>query len=103
VRGEIRKEKSADSHICSDSRSFKASLVVALVSACAALFVGYYNFAISGVFNSAFPGTDTPHYARWLSNMTGSGIAGALGYATGNDRFLFWFLVSFGCGVLWWI
>jgi len=93
IKGKDR--RSADSHAFSDPKSLKASLAIALVSVCAALFLGYYNFAISGVFNPAFPGTDTPHYVGWLDNMTSSGPAGALGYAAGNDRFLYLVLQYF--------
>jgi len=91
-----RKAEHEDSRLVSGSRSRKASLIVALFSVFAALFIGYYNFAIAGVHNPGFPGTDTAHYIERLNDMLSVGPAGALSIASKDDRFLYLVLQYFG-------
>ncbi|MEM2889708.1 MAG: hypothetical protein QXR42_09615, partial [Candidatus Bathyarchaeia archaeon] len=67
----------------------KPSFIVVTVSVAVILFIGYYHFAVSGLFNYAFPGTDIPHYVEWLNKMKSMNAADALGYASRNDRFLY--------------
>ncbi|MFZ7136928.1 MAG: hypothetical protein ACOWW1_00695 [archaeon] len=69
--------------------SSKVSLIIIVFSVVAALFIGYYNFAIAGAGNPGFSGVDVPDYTRWLSEMLETNPAGALGYALKNDRFLY--------------
>ena len=83
-------EKSADSRLFSESVSRRASLIIASVAVGAALFIGYYNFAISGVFNPGFPGVDVHlHYTKYLREVSGMSLMDALSHAAKNDRFLY--------------
>jgi hypothetical protein len=69
--------------------SLKPSLIVGIISIVAVLFLGYYHFAVSGLYNPAFPGTDVQYYIERLGEMKSMNAAEALSYATGNDRFLY--------------
>jgi len=70
-------------------KSSKISTIIIVFSVVAALFVGYYNFAVAGVYNPAFPGVDAPDYVRWLEYMENSTYTEAFSYASKNDRFLY--------------
>jgi hypothetical protein len=67
----------------------KITRVLISVSVLIAIFIGYYNYAIAGKYNPAFPGTDVPHYVKWLNEMLSKNPYDALTYASGNDRFLY--------------
>jgi len=83
------KKESADSGSVPFFKSSKISLIIIVSSVVAALFIGYYNFAIAGVDNPSFSGVDVPSYSRWLSEMLKMNPAEAIGYASNNDRFLY--------------
>ena len=70
-------------------RSFKISMIIVLSSVLSALFIGYYNYAAAGAYNSSFPGVDVPHYVKDLNYMLNSSVSEAFSYASRNDRFLY--------------
>ena len=92
VKGFFGGETSGSSekgYVVSWKSLLKPSLFVVLASVVIMFFVGYYHFAVSGLFNYGFPGTDVPYYVERLSEMRSMGVVDALGYASGNDRFLY--------------
>lgn len=102
VKGVFGGETSGSSekgYVASWKSLLKPSLFVVLASVVIMFFVGYYHFAVSGLFNYGFPGTDVPHYVKWLSEMRDMGVADALGYASGNDRFLY-LVLQYVCQVV---
>jgi len=70
-------------------RSFKISMIIILFSVLSALFIGYYNYAAAGAYNSSFLGVDVPHYVKDLNYMLNSSVSEAFSYASRNDRFLY--------------
>jgi len=89
-----RGEKSEKENINNDSvplfKSSKISIIIIISSIVAALFIGYYNFAIAGVNNPGFPGVDVPlHYTKYLREVSGMSFIDALSHAAKNDRFLY--------------
>jgi hypothetical protein len=76
-------------------KSSKISIIIIVSSIVAALFIGYYNFAIAGADNPAFPGVDIPHYIGKLESMLNSTSIEAFSYAIKDDRFLYLILQYF--------
>jgi len=70
-------------------KSRRVSIIIALSSIISAIFIGYYNYAIAGVYNPAFPGVDVPYYIERLNYMLNSTSIEAFGYASKDDRFLY--------------
>jgi len=70
-------------------KSIKVSAIIIVSSFVAALFTGYYNYAVAGVNNPGFPGVDAPHYTKWLKETLNKNPVDALVYALGNDWFLY--------------
>jgi len=85
------KEEKTNNNSLHYFESLKISAVPIILSVAAALFIGYYNFAIAGVYNPAFPGVDIPYYIEKLNCMTenSTSTVDALGYASKDDRFLY--------------
>jgi len=70
-------------------KSSKVSAIIIVSSFAAALFVGYYNYAVAGVNNPSFPGVDVSHYIERLNYMLNYTFIEAISYASGDDRFLY--------------
>ena len=82
-------EETKKGYTNSGTLSIKPSLLICAVSIAALLFLGYYNFAISGQYNPAFPGTDVQYYIERLTEMKSMNVAEALSNASRDDRFLY--------------
>jgi len=71
-------------------KSSKTSIIIIISSIVAALFIGYYNYAIAGIDNPGFGGVDVPlHYTKYLREVFGMSLVDALSHAAKNDRFLY--------------
>jgi len=88
-----RREETANEDTSKDSILYlkfpKISIIILISSFVAALFIGYYNYAIAGVNNPAFPGVDVPYYIERLNYMINSTFIEAVNYASRDDRFLY--------------
>jgi len=90
TRGEETGKENANHDSIPYFKSSKISIIIIVSSVVAALFIGYYNFAIAGVDNPGFPGVDVPlHYTKYLREVSGMSFLDALGHAAENDRFLY--------------
>jgi len=89
TRGEENENENVSNDSISYFKSSKVSAIIIASSFVAALFIGYYNYAVAGVNNPGFPGVDVPHYIRWLKEMLNKNPSDALVYASENDRFLY--------------
>ncbi|MCW4020080.1 MAG: hypothetical protein NWF14_02470 [Candidatus Bathyarchaeota archaeon] len=89
AKKEGAEKKSADNRFMPHFNSVKISVIVTLLSAVVALFIGYYNSAVAGVHNPAFPGTDVLYYIEHLKDMLSASSTEAFSIAAGNDRFLY--------------
>jgi len=89
TRGEENEKENVSNDSISYFKSSKVSAIIIASSFVAALFIGYYNYAVAGVNNPGFPGVDVPHYTKWLKEMLNKNPVDALVYASENDRFLY--------------
>jgi hypothetical protein len=90
MKGESAKTKVVNCGVLGHKFAPKIPLIIGLVSVATCLFVSYYNFAIAGHFNPAFPGVDVPlHYTKYLREVSGMGLIDALRHVAENNRFLY--------------
>jgi len=89
LTGEEAKKETSNNDSISLFKSSKVSIILIVSSFVAALFVGYYNYAVAGTDNPGFPGVDVPYYIERLNYMLNSTFIEAISYASGDDRFLY--------------
>lgn len=89
TRGEENEKENVSNDSISYFKSSKVSAIIIASSFVAALFIGYYNYAVAGADNPSFPGVDVPYYIERLNYMLNSTFIEAISYASGDDRFLY--------------